>query len=161
MTKMPFATGVSSASLHSCYSITNGARINWRGLSHVQSPSTVKSPSDSISGRHCWVMINVVTGARGGVLLLRGTFWPGEVPACFISRKIIGRTAGPGFGFVRHRESTRTKETARPRKEAATAMPNSIRAKVLHLHARCSISQTTDTCASRRIRADPSAEYIH
>lgn len=68
MTKLRFATGVSSASLHSCYSITNGAKINGRGLFHVQSPSIVKSPSKSISGRHCWVMINVVTGARGGVV---------------------------------------------------------------------------------------------
>lgn len=36
-------------------------------LSHVQFPLPVKSPFDSISGRHCWVMINVVTGARSGV----------------------------------------------------------------------------------------------
>lgn len=129
----------------------------------LQFPLPVKSPSDSISGRHCWVMINVVTGARGGVLLLRGTFWPGQVPACNISRKIIGRTAGSGLGFVHHHflEGTRTGQTIRPQEEAATAMPNSIRAKVLHLHARCSISQTTDTCVFCHIKVDPSAECIH
>lgn len=142
MTKTPSATGVSSASGQCWYPIINGTNVNEGALSHVQSSSPVQSASDSISERHCWVRVDVVTGARGGDCCWVENADPEKfLVACAGKSSDELRSQGSGFDATRKEEGRFEPKPPAPKRKLQ--LPNSIQAGALHPHARFLILQAT------------------